>query len=160
MTKPNNKPTRYHETFPRIKRLFLFSCVFVLPITQVNADTNPNLKQLLQTLPDTTKTVPQQTVKKVQPPVIPLLDPTKPPAFLLKQTQTNTAIAWEKSGIVLTAIYHYPHRTFAMINGNPAEIGETVNGFKIIKISKTAVWFQGADNDTHILRLFSSIRNE
>lgn len=160
MTKAINTLTQLFYLVRILKRLGIMGALcFFITTQMVSAATNPIPKALMQSLPISSLAPSQRAVKKTQNPVIPLLDPTKPPAFLLQQSPTSTAIAWEKSGIVLTAIYHYPRRTFAIINGNPTGIGATVNGFKITKITHDAVWFQGADGDSHVLRLFLPVRN-
>jgi MSHA biogenesis protein MshK len=72
-----------------------------------------------------------------------LRDPTRPPARLASASGDGTA-APRSAGLSLQSVLIAPDRRSAIIDGSLLQIGDSISGFKVMKIEEEAVTLRGA----------------
>lgn len=100
------------------------------------------------------------TDAKTSAPIEPI-DPTKPPAFLLKQgkasdaTESKNAVAGGNAPLMLTTIFYSDNNKIAIINGAVVKEGEEIENYdkKVIAIETNKVVLETADGETEELTL-------
>lgn len=76
-------------------------------------------------------------------------DPTRPPM---------QSIGVDKYGLKVNSILYSPKRKFAVVNGKNVSVGDIVSSFKVMKIEKDKVIFQGSEGEFSV-SLYADIRN-
>lgn len=83
-----------------------------------------------------------------------LPDPTRPPDALIpaaKKLKIGGALQ-------VTAIFIYPDRRFAFINGQLANLGDKIGEYTIINIQHDTVELKGSKDTSMVLTLFPKVK--
>jgi hypothetical protein len=83
-----------------------------------------------------------------------IVDPTRPSDNLMPAGKSLVIEGKPK----LSAIFIYPNRRMAIINGNLVKIGDKIDSYTIINIQDDTVELNGLLNDSLVLPLLPTIR--
>jgi hypothetical protein len=83
-----------------------------------------------------------------------MTDPTRPPDVLLPASSKGVVAG----SLQLTAIFVYPDRRIAVINGKEVRTGDTINEYTIINIQHDTVELKGSQGNLTVLTLFPQIK--
>ncbi len=83
-----------------------------------------------------------------------LTDPTRPPDILIPAAKKLLI----PGSMQLTAVFIYPDRRFAVINGHSVSVGEKIGEYTIINIQHDTVELKGLQDSSKVLTLLPSVK--
>jgi len=85
-----------------------------------------------------------------------LPDPTRPPASVLAPPADAAAIPGLDGALVLQSVLIAPDRRSAVISGQSMKVGDTVGGFRLVRVAAGEVTLEGLEG-SRTLSLFPDV---